>query len=282
MLLQKEKIKQSSEKNKNIFFQRFFLGGARNHIRKTTVNDSWLNLGIMEKNCAGLIQNKKLFENMNIVSGVSYSLEYGFINKYMKNEVYNHITKAVNSLNKLPAREIIFYSDGCLYGIEIAKKMGLSLDFTPISIVEWLAKEVEKLSKNIHPLNKKVALYLPYYLSRNDRLCALIYKLLDNIGVELVELQYDQNNNQPTSTFGYFGLLTGNIFNDSEITENYIDEIIVDSCKANADYLVTFCPFQYAALATAATTNNIIPIQIEDLITLALYKEHSEGGLRIL
>jgi hypothetical protein len=282
MSIQKETAEISSEQNINIFLKRFFVAGARNHIRKTTSNAPWLSLGIMEKNCAGLINNKKLFADMNIVSGGAYSLGHGFINGYLTDEMQDHIRNAVNLLNALPAKEIIFYHDESFHGLDIAQEMGWPVKFTPVSMLEWLLRKVDELSSQIRPLNKKVAVQLPYSMSISNKRHALIDELFEHIGIERVERFYDKNNYLYSGALGYFGLLSGNIHNDTDAADDLVSKNIADVCNANADYLVTFCPFCYAALATAAEENDIIPVQIEDLVNVALYGDLPEGGLRIL
>lgn len=225
MSVRKDSIASVSQKNINIFLKNFFVSGARDYLRKTTYDAPWLSLGIMEKNCAGLLEDKKLFSDMNIIGGGSYSLGHGFINGYLQNEMHGHIKNAVERLNALPAKEIIFYHDESFHGLSLAREMGCQINFTAVSLIEWLLRKVKE-TEQVRPLHKNVAVQLPGSMSANPQRSAMIDELFDSIGVRRVKRYYEGNNYLYSGAFGYFGLLSGNIHKDTEVADELVKKIL--------------------------------------------------------
>lgn len=216
---------------------------------------------------------------MNIVGGGAYSLGHGLIHDYLNHSSQQYIQQAVTNLNALPAKEIIFYHDESLHGLELAHKMGLELSFTPVSLLEWLVRIAKNNQHQIQRLNANVAVQLPcsslFGIDRNK----LLEDLFTLIGVTRVKRGYDYNNRLCCHARGYFGLLSGDVQADSNNSDTIVQKNVTDANMAGAEYLVTLCPLCYAAIAPIARKSGLLPIQVEDLASLALYGERSSGGL---
>jgi len=266
----------------DVFVNSFFANGARNYIRKTTRNAPWLNVGIMEKTNSEAFYSSRLFSGMNIVGGSAYSLGHGFIHGYLKESAETQIGRAVANLNSLGTKEIIFYHDESLRGLDLARKLGLKLRFTPVTLLEWLIRQVKDNRQQVRQLDTDAAVQLPCSWQSGDRKNARINELFDLIGVRRVKRQYDYNDRLCCGVRGFFGLQTGHTHNDSDRAEAQVSKNIEDARQAGAQYMVTTCPYCYAALASTAKDAGITPIQIEGLASLALYGESLPEGLAFL
>nr|WP_321513992.1 heterodisulfide reductase-related iron-sulfur binding cluster [uncultured Pseudodesulfovibrio sp.] len=275
-------IQPTLRQHVDVFVNSFFVKGARNHIRKTTYDAPWLNVGIMEKTNCEAFYSSTLFSGMNILSGEDYSLGHGFIHGYLSNSANDQIERAVASLNALDVEEIIFYHDESVRGLEMACNLGLKLRFKPVSLLEWLIRKVKDHDGNVHMIDADAAIQLPCSWSEGDEKNALIEELFRLIGVRRVKRTYDFNDRLCCGSRGYFGLATGHTSKDSEQSEIQAHRNIQDAKQAGAKYLVTTCPYCYASLAVATKEAGMIPIQIEGLASMALYREPLPDGLTFL
>lgn len=266
----------------DVFVNNFFLYGARNHIRKTTRNAPWLNLGIMERMNAEGFYEGKLFSGMNIVGGNAYSFGNGYIHGYLERDYQAQIKRAADNLNALGACEIIFYHDESVRGLEVAEELGIALRFTPVSLLEWLVRELAGRKDQVRPLDASVAVQLPCSWKPGDGKNELLEELFNLIGIHRVERRYDYNGRMCCGIRGYFGLATGDTARDANKAEAAVLRNVEDAKAAGADYLLTTCPFCYAALATTAGQHDVPPVQVESLVNLALHGEALPGGLCFL
>jgi Fe-S oxidoreductase len=266
----------------DVFVNNFFINGARNYIRKTTRDAPWLNVGIMEKTNSEAFYSGKLFSGLNVVGGGGYSLGHGLIHGHLKGTTKAQIERAVANLNSLGTEEIIFYHDESIRGLEQAHKQGLKLQFKPVTFLEWLIQQAKGNHKHIQPMNIEAAVQLPCSRQLGDKKNALIEELFDLLGVKRVERRYDFDNRLCCGAQGYFGLLTGDTMKDSDWSDKQVEQNIEDAKDAGAKYMVTTCPYCFAAIASAAKTAGITPIQIEGLASLALFNEPLPEGLSFL
>lgn len=265
--------------NIDIFVDKFFVGGARNYIRKTTQDAAWLSIGIMENTNPDLFYSSQLFSGMNIVGGGAYSLGHGLIHGYLKNAAYRHLKRAMANLNALPAKEIIFYHDESLCGIDMARKMEIEIGFTPVSLLEWMVRTVRENRQQVLPLDINAAVQLPcsscFGVDRN----ALLDTLFDLIGVKRVRRCYDYGNRLCCGARGYFGLISGDIQADADLSDERVHKNVADAKAAGASHMVTMCPYCYAAIAPSALEAGLFPIQVEGLSSMALYRHMPPGGV---
>lgn len=266
----------------DIFVDKFFVRGTRNYMRKTSRDGQWLNLGIMEKTNPEAFHESRLFSGLNLVGGEAYSFGHGFIHGYLKEQEKAQIEKAVESLNYLEAEEVIFYHDESARGLELAREMGLELNFTPVSLLEWLIRLAREKSGQIRTIDADAAVQLPCSWRPGDGTNALIRELFDLIGVRRVERKYDFDNRLCCGMRGYFGLTTGDTMDDSDRSELQARQNIEDAWKTGAKYLATTCPCCYGALASVAKEAGMVPVQMEGLVSLALYDEPLPEGLAFL
>ena len=266
----------------DIFVNNFFVNGARNCIRKTTANAPWLNLGIMERANPEAFYSSLLFAGMNIVGGGAYSLGHGFIHGYLDGSENAQITRAVANLNALGADEIIFYHDESVRGLDTARELGLDLQFAPISLLEWLIRQIKKNWLEVRHLDMDAAVQLPCSWKPGDGKNKLLDEFFDLIGIQRVERRYDLNKRLCCGFRGYFGLTTGDTESDTARAEQQVRRNVEDAKQAGAHYIVTTCPFCYAALASTAREAGLIPIQIEGLASLALHNTPLPQGLACL
>lgn len=263
----------------DIFVERFFLGGARNYLRKTTQDASWMSVGIMESMNPMLLQDGRLFSGMNLVGGGAYSLGHGLIHGYLQEQGAQQIKRAVENLNALPTEEIVFYHDESLCGLAQAAGMGLQMRFRAVSLLEWLVREVRGRQGEVRPLNAPAAVQLPCSSSVGGDRNALLDELLGLLGVRRVERRYDRERRLCCGVRGYFGLLGGDVAADTARADELVAANMADAQEAGAEYLVTLCPACYCALAPRAQQAGLTPVQIEGLVALALYGETPRAGL---
>lgn len=275
----KETANLSLEKNIDIFVNSFFINGARNYIRKTTRDAPWLSVGIVENTNPDFFHSSKLFAGMNIVGGGAYSLGHGLIHGYLSHSARQHVERAVANLNALPTKEIIFYHDESVHGLNLAREMGLEIRFTPVSLLEWLVRTANDNQQQIRRLNASAAIQLPcsscFGRDRNE----LLDSLFSLIGVTRVTRRYDYDDRLCCGARGYFGLFSGDIQKDADYSDSLADKNVADAKAAGAYYIVTLCPLCYASIAPVAREVGLIPVQVEGLVNLALYGELSPGGL---
>ncbi|MEF2229410.1 MAG: heterodisulfide reductase-related iron-sulfur binding cluster [Pseudodesulfovibrio sp.] len=273
---------QALRQHVDVFVNSFFVNGARNHLRKTTRDAPWLNLGIMEKTNPEAFYSSALFSKLNMVGGGAYSLGHGFIHGYLGDAENAQIGRAVANLNALGAEEIIFYHDESVRGLELADALGLALRFKPVTLLEWLIRQVGDSGRSVRRIDANAAVQLPCSWRPGDGKNTLIEAFFDLIGVRRVERKYDYEKRLCCGSRGYFGLATGDTENDTARAEAQARRNIADAREAGAHYLVTTCPFCYAALAPAAKQAGMTPIQIEGLASLALHGEPLPQGLAYL
>ncbi len=271
--------KAQTSRGRDIFIERFFVGGARNHIRKTTGDAPWLSVGIMEPMNPIALYSSRLFAALNIVGGGAYSLGHGLNHGYLEDAAPQHIERAVKNLNALPAEEIVFYHDESLCGLDRAREMGLALRFRPVSLLEWLIREVEESGREIVQLNAEAAVQLPCSVSGGRDRNELIEKLFGLIGVRRAARKFDYGGRLCCGARGYWGLSSGNPQADADDSDTIVNENVADARMSGAQYLVTLCPMCYAAVAPAGRAAGLIPISIEGLVSLALYGEALPEGL---
>ena len=280
MTLDSDPAQTALQKHIDTFVNNFFVNGARNHIHKATQAAPWLNVGIMEKTNSESFYSSQLFAGMNVVGGSAYSLGHGFVHGYLADSAEAaQIKRAITSLNALGAEEIIFYHDESLRGLSLASELELELQFTPVTLLEWLIRLIENAPQQIQPLNMDIAVQLPCSWESGDGKNSQLQKLFDLIGVRRVERNYDFNDRVCCGARGYFGLLTGHTYNDSDYSESLNRMNIEDAQLAGATHVVTTCPYCYAALAEATKEKGMTPIQIEGLVSLALFNEPLPEGL---
>jgi hypothetical protein len=278
----KETEKLPQEKNVDIFVNSFFVNGARNYIRKTTQEAPWLSVGILENTNPELFYSSKIFAGMNIIGGAAYSLGHGLIHGYLNHTVRQQVERAIGNLNALPAKEIVFYHDESEHGLNLAQEMGLEMRFTPVSLLEWLVRIASDKQHEIRHLNASAAIQLPCSSRFGRDRNTLLDRLFSRIGVTRVVRRYDYDDRLCCGARGYFGLFSGDIGKDADYSDALVDKNVTDAKTAGADYIVTLCPLCYASIAPVARAAGLIPVQVEDLVNLALYGELSSGGLSFI
>ena len=263
----------------DIFVNNFFVNGARNHLRKTTRHAPWLNVGVMERTNPELIYNSGVFRGMNVVGGGGYSLGHGFVHGYLQGMAESHLHRAVRNLNALGADEIVFYHDENLRGLETARDMGLRLDFTPVSLLEWLVRLAGEHPASKSALDIPVAVQLPCSWRgtlADDRLLKTLFGL---IGCSRVERKYDRDGRVCCGARAYLGLETGDVRTDTGRADARMQMNVLDAKEAGARYFVTLCPYCFAASAGPAREAGLVPVQLESLVNLALFGEMPPDGL---
>jgi hypothetical protein len=269
----------SPDESRDIFVERFFLGGARRHIRKTTANAPWLSLGILENMNPAAFYESPLFSGMNIIGGGEFSLGHGLIHGYLAESAGKHIRRAVANLNALPAEEIIFYHDESLCGLEQARAMGIELRFRPISFLEWLVRTLEEKRATLRRSGSVAAVQLPCSSTSGGDRNGLIDRIFELCGVVRANRKFDYDNRRCCRARGYYGIVSMDAVKDTDAADKLVQRNIDDAWSAGASHLVTLCPMCFAALAPAARKAGLVPLQIETVASLALYGETLPDGL---
>jgi Fe-S oxidoreductase len=247
------------------------------------ITKQWINMTQMQgKQMVGKIKEQALSSCFipalgGLVSGeifkdVAWSIVFGA--EFMCPAVHTHFAKmsvvkerlplVMENFKKLGVKEVICLHDEC-YGTytSIASAYGMEVPFKPIYYMDFLLDRLKELKGKIKPLNIKAAYQRPC----SNRLIPdkhyLAKEILDFIGVELPDREYQDGNclccaNILRSISGY------RLAND--VQQRNID----DMRKAGVDYCVFNCPACQSTLSEKVVKMGLKPIHIIDLCKMAI------------
>ena len=247
------------------------------------ITNQWINMTRMQgKQMVGKITDRVLSSCFipalgGMVSGEIFkdltgSIVFGA--EFMCPAVHTHFAKmsvikerlpmVMENFKKLGVKEVICLHDEC-YGTytSIASAYGLEVPFKPIYYMDFLLGRLKELKDKIKPLNIKAAYQRPC----SNRLIPdkhhLAKDIMDFIGVELPEREYQDENclccaDILRSISGY------RLANDVQ------QRNIEDMLKTGAEYCVFNCPACQSTLSEKVGKKGLKPIHIIDLCKIAI------------
>jgi len=247
------------------------------------ITNQWINMTQMQgKQMVGTIKDKALSSCLiadlgrmasgEIFKDVASAIVFGA--EFMCPAVHTHFAKmsvikerlpmVMENFKKLGVKEVICLHDEC-YGTytSIAPAYGMEVPFKPIYYMDFLLARLKELKDKIKPLNIKAAYQRPC----SNRLIPdkhhLAKEILDIIGVELPDREYQDENclccaDLLRSISGY------RLAND--VQQRNIDDML----KVGAEYCVFNCPACQSTLSEKVTPKGLKPIHIINLCKMAI------------
>jgi Fe-S oxidoreductase len=135
----------------------------------------------------------RLFEGVPMVRGRHFFCYILFDHLGAGSVTREHIQGYVDNLAAAGAEEVILFHDDC-YGalVDIAPSIGVDVPFRPVHIMEYLRDYLEDHSSEVRPLNLRVAYQRPCASRLSPGKESAVDAVLQQIGVERVERQYDR------------------------------------------------------------------------------------------
>lgn len=272
----------------------FYLIGERREERgiltaPRPITNQWINMTQMQgKQMVGAVTDRALSScfipvlgelgSGEIFKDVASAIAFGA--EFMCPAVHTHFAKmsvvkerlpiVIDNFDKLGVKEVICLHDEC-YGTftSIASAYGMEVPFKPIYYMDFLLERLKELKDKIKPLNIKVAYQRPC----SNRLIPdkhhLVKDILDLIGVELPDREYQGENCLCCAEIlrGVSGYRLAN-----DIQQRNIDDML----EAGVEYCVFNCPACETSLSEKVTKSGLKPIHIIDLCKMAIGEKERE------
>ncbi len=206
----------------------------------------------------------KIFEGIDVVRGRHLFCNLIYLHFGAISVIKERAGKVIDNMSKLRANEIILFHDEC-YGFynSFAKAYGFKIPFKPIHLFEFLYRRLKELEDEIKKLNIKAAYQRPC----SNRLCPETDKILDNIldliGVERVEREYDREN----------AICCGAAFEFAgrkDIAEELQRRNLGDIIESKATHVIFNCPMCYLTLSEKVCGAGIMPVMLSELCRMAI------------
>jgi Fe-S oxidoreductase len=253
------------------------------------ITNQWINMTKMQgKQMVGAVKDKALSSCLlpelgemgtgEIFKDVSSAITFGA--EFMCPAVHTHFAKmsvikerlpiVLDHFKQLGVKEVICLHDEC-YGTytSIAPAYGMELPFKPIYYMDFLLERLKELKDKIEPLNLKVAYQRPCSNRLIPEKHRLVKDILDFIGVELPDREYQDEN----------ALCCAELFRSIsgyQLTNDVQKRNIDDMVATGAEYCVFNCPACQSTLSEKVTQSGLKPIHIIDLCKMAIGEKERE------
>ncbi len=206
----------------------------------------------------------KLFEGLPVIFGRQIFCNLVYLHFAKMSVIKERAPSIIENVSKYGVKELICFHDECYaFYNSFAKAYGLELPFKPIHLYEYLYEKLKEMEDDIRKLNVKVA----YQRNCSNRLSSYTDKLLDKIleliGAERVEREYDREN----------ALCCGAVFEmwgEFELAEEVQKKNIEDMVKSGANIALFNCPMCLVALGEKVAKRGLMPMLVSDLCRLAI------------
>ena len=254
------------------------------------ITNQWINMTQMQgKPLVGKVKDKALSScfipalgemgSGEIFKEVASAIVFGA--EFMCPAVHTHFAKmsvvkerlplVIDNFVKLGAKEVICLHDEC-YGTytSIAPAYGLAVPFKPVYYMDFLLDRLKELKDRLKPLNIKAAYQRPCSNRLIPDKHPLVKKILDFIGVELLEREYQGENSL---------VLREKYFDRSPVINwpmKCSGETSRIWCKAEPRYCVFNCPACQSTLSGKVAKKGLKPVHIIDLCKMAIGEKERE------
>ena len=211
----------------------------------------------------------KLYEGASTIVGSDIFCNIMWLHFAKNSVIRERLPKVIDTIQKYYLEdsgvdEIICFHDEC-YGTftHLAPAFGIDVPFKSVHLFEYLAKKLEDLTKEIRPLNTKVAYQRPCSNRLIPETQHWVDDIFKKIGADRVERKYDREN----------ALCCGGvprIHQRDDLADDIQKKNIDDMENAGVQYCVFNCPACLFTMGDAVSQRGIIPILMSDLCQLAL------------
>ena len=206
----------------------------------------------------------KLFEGLDIVRGRHLFCNLIYLHFGAISVIKERAAKIIENMSKLNAKEVILFHDEC-YGFynSFAKAYGFEIPFKTIHLFEYLYMKLRKIEDELKKLDIKAAYQRPCSNRLVPHTDKILDKILELIGVERVEREYDREN----------AICCGAAFEfagKKEVAEKFQKKNLEDIARTNATYVIFNCPMCYLTLAKKLRKAGKIPIMISEICKMAI------------
>ena len=206
--------------------------------------------------------DSKLFEGMSVLRGRLYTSMVGLVHFGGVSLSEKYAQKVVDRLAEFGRDIVYLHNEGYALAHVKCKELGIIVPYKYLHLFEYLSNYFEDNKDKITRLNKKVA----YQTNCADRWLPeqddMLEKLLDLIGVERVQRQYE----------GRDALCCSGpvIRTNKELAIKIQNDNVKDAIDAGADAMITICPICDWVLRRPTSQQGIPKIFITDLCRMAL------------
>jgi Fe-S oxidoreductase len=208
----------------------------------------------------------KLFDGIrsSYVLGAEFFCEVVYLHFAKTSIIKERLPKVIENINQLGIKQLICMHDEC-YGsfTSLAPAFGMEVPFEPIHYLEYLYDRLRELETKVKPLNIKVAYQRPCSSRLSPDKHHFVGEILDLIGAELVEREYQGEN----------ALCCGELIrmiDRFEVANDIQKKNVDDMVKNGAEYCVFNCPYCQMALSEKVSKRGVKPIHIIDLCKVAI------------
>ncbi len=253
------------------------------------ITNQWINMTQMQgKSMVGNIRDRMLssclipalggLSSGEIFKEVASAMVLGA--EFMCPAVHTHFAKmsvvkerlpvVIENFSRVGVKEVICLHDEC-YGTytSIASAYGMKIPFQPIYYMDFLLDRLKQLKDKIKPLNIKVAYQRPCSNRLIPDKHPLVKEILDFIGVELTDREYQGENclccaDILRSVSGY------------KLANDVQQRNIEDMLRTGAKYCVFNCPACQSTLSEKVAKKGLRPIHLIDLCKMAIGEKQRE------
>ena len=254
-----------------------------------SITNQWINMTVMQgKYMAGPVKDKALsccfipdlgvLGQGEIFKDVASAAAFGA--EFMCPAVHTHFARmsvikerlpvVIDNFVKLGAKEVICLHDEC-YGTftSIASAYGMEVPFKPVYYMDFLLERMHELRDRIVPLNLRAAYQRPCSNRLIPDKFPLVKEILDLIGVELPDRQYQGEN----------CLCCGEILravSGYKLADDIQDRNLSDMVQTGATHCVFTCPACQSSLSEKVVKRGLKPVHIIDLCKMAIGEKERE------
>lgn len=208
-----------------------------------------------------------LFHGMTVLKGGDYFCNVGWVHLGYETPVREGARRVVDNIAAVGADEVVLYHDDC-YALlaSMVKDYGIEVPFRPVHIIEYLLERVRENENKVEPLGLRVAYQQPCASRYTPWKDEWLDELLQLIGVERVEREYDRK----------FALCCGSpmVPRDREKANAIKMRNIQDAVEHGARAMAYLCPLCVLNLRKRAAGAGMENYHIIELVNKALgYQE---------
>jgi len=205
----------------------------------------------------------RLFEGLPVVKGRHFFCYILFDHLGAPSVAERHAQTFVENLAAAGAEEVILAHDDCYSMLaDRAPQLGITVPFRPVHIIEYLRDYLDSHRQDITPVHLRVAYQRPCASRLSPAKEAAVDAILERIGVERVERQYDRENALCCS--GAVTILK------PEAAPALRARNLDDAQEAGAEAMCYLCPMCRRTMAQDAQARGLGNYHIVELVRMAL------------
>jgi Fe-S oxidoreductase len=214
----------------------------------------------------------KLFQDINtaFVMGAEFMCPAVHTHFAKMSVVKERLPIVVENFRKRKAKRVVCLHDECYATFtSIAPAYGMDVPFEPIHYMDYLVERLDAMKGDIRPLGVTAVYQRPCSNRLIPEKLPLVRGILDRIGVELKDREYQGEN----------GLCCGEILravSGYRLADDVQRRNVEDMAASGAQYCVFNCPFCQTTLSEKVKKAGLKPVHIIDLCKMAIGEK--QGG----